>query len=120
MTTCVDTKAAKCRQSSGPYTLIWRPGSSFVNARPRSSTTLRASPKGAAICQSFGAKQEKKGDLKDVTARRRPPILPNGVLASIASRVLMKVLQASRVAPHDLPRAVNALVRWVTKWGVFL
>ena len=40
-----------------------------------------------------------------------------GKLAPIASRVLMKLLFAARMARYDLPRAVQGLASRVTKWS---
>ena len=42
---------------------------------------------------------------------------PKGKLAPIASRVLMKLLFAARMARFDLPRAVQGLASRVTKWS---
>ena len=42
---------------------------------------------------------------------------PTGVLAGIASKVLMKILYAARMGRFDLLRATNSLARYVTKWG---
>ena len=50
-------------------------------------------------------------------ARWKPRQNPRGKLAPIASRVLMKLLFAARMARYDLLRAVQGLASRVTKWS---
>ena len=45
-----------------------------------------------------------------------PPVEQRGKLAPIASRILMKILWAARLARFDLLRAVCHLAQRVTKW----
>lgn len=68
------------------------------------------------ICTTCSAKTDKGLDLAEVAAQVKAATPPQGVLAPIASRVLMKVLYAARMARPDLLKAMNSLARMMTRW----
>lgn len=70
------------------------------------------------ICNTCWAKKKRGLDLAEVRTQVDASPPPQGVLAPIASRVLMKVLYAARMARPDLLKAIKSLVRKVTRWGV--
>ena len=60
--------------------------------------------------------KDSSGNAESSSSRGSHPAESTGKLASIASRILMKVLWAARLARFDLLRAVCHLAQNVTKW----
>ena len=60
--------------------------------------------------------KDSHGNAESSSSRGSHPAESTGKLASIASRILMKVLWAARLARFDLLRAVCHLAHNVTKW----
>lgn len=77
---------------------------------PASASSKTGPSKGKAAAPKKGAKN---------TANAKPDKEQGGILGSIASRVLMKILYGARYARFDLLRSVNQLARHVTRWDSY-
>ena len=78
-----------------------------------------AGPKGANLRKAITpyVDEAMDYDVHATPAGGQPP--PSGELGAIASKVLMKVLYAARIARFDLLWLVGFLARRVTKWDTY-